>query len=340
MYVRNENGLYMPGVQLGTTSIEDEERGGRPRDPFGIDALVGPKGSGKSLLAHHRAWHYAQGMVVNDDGSCICNRPDECDGKWEVYSNLKSTNKGAPEAKRFGGGWTEPLEVAVQILGHQAYHAVLVTDEGYQLMDNRRSMLRSAIELVDEFTQGRKGFVVTMVTGLSIDWLDTRIRSQLRASYNCWTPNKGRTTLAVYTEHALGHLPPWERAKRRGEVRKWDTAASRELYDTHERVMDRSQMEAQRKQHLAMNGERGYWRLDEKTGVPEIVPIGVLITEALSESLYKPEYDGRVAAGYIEEYCSKLDAPVTRDEIDHALGELMRFPQEADGRYHVGMIAA
>ena len=308
-------------------------------DAFGIDALVGPKGSGKSLLAHHRAHAYHQGLVRMPDGTCVCRRPNDCEyfeegGRWPVFSNLKSTNIGEPAAEKFGGGWTRSLEIAVDVLGHETTHSLVVGDEGYQLMDSRRGMGRNALEVIDEVTQSRKASVATFITGLSVDWLDVRIRSQLRASYNCWTPNRGMNTYAVYTEHALGYLAPWDRKKMRPEVRRWFTAPSRNIYDTHERVMVREQLAAQKE----AGKERGYLR-KTPDGEVELVPISSLIMEAVAAMLGEPSFDGRVSPRLIMHYCEQRDAPVSADEVVDIMERQVGFLKERDGRYHVGMVS-
>lgn len=308
----------------------------RPVDPFSTEAFVGPRGSAKSLIANHKGKHYADGKVKNEDGSCICGEPG-CEEKWNVYSNLRSTNKGDPMAKDYGGGWTEPLDVAREMISHEAEHAVIIADEGYQMMDSRRGMSRNALEMIDEVTQGRKAKVKLMITGLSIDWIELRIRGQLTASYNCWTPNRGVTSYAVYTEHARGDLPPHIRAKKRSTIRWWHTERSRWIYNTNERVMSRGDVE--RKKQLGIIGERFYLRMTPD-GVPEQVPISALMTDALAEALTGLGFDGRIEADAITAYCADLDAPVEEAEVENFLGHDLGFRKEPDGRYHIGMAMA
>ena len=207
-----------------------ERRRAQPLDSFGVDAMVGPKGSGKTLLGVHRARRYAMGLVLGNDGGCVCGVQGCLSTEWKVYTNLKSTWRGHPKAAQFGGGWAEPIDVATQVLDQpEDTHVVLLLDEGYQYADARRSTTNAAIEVTDEITQSRKGRVLTLITGVSFDWLDKRIRAQVRQVYNCWTPNRGATVYAVVALVSTGHLPPWKRVRRPSRIMRWDTSNARAL---------------------------------------------------------------------------------------------------------------
>ncbi len=245
-----------------------ERRRPEPLDTFGVDAIVGPKGSGKTLLAVHRARRYAMGLVKRPDGGCVCGGEDCPNTEWKVYTNLESTWKGHPKARDFKDGWADPIDVATQVLDQPGEsHVVLLLDEGYQYADARRSTTNAAIEITDEITQSRKARVLTLITGVSFDWLDKRIRAQVRQVYNCWTPNRGRTVYAAVSLISTGHLPPWERARRPSKTMRWDTSASRRYYNTYERIDARDEVRAAMKESTILipdqTGELNLYRISE-----------------------------------------------------------------------------
>ena len=224
----------------------DQQARPQPLDAFGIDALVGPKGSGKTLLAVHRARRYAQALVKRLDGGCACGVEDCSVSGWTVFTNIASTWIGDDRSRDFGGGWARPLDIAAQVVDSMPgqTHVVALYDEGYQLVDSRRSTTNAALEITDEITQARKAKVLTLLTGVSFDWFDRRIRAQARQVYNCWTPDRGRTVYAQVNLLSTGHLPPWQRANQPPRTMRWNTANSRRYYDTHERIDMRDELKS------------------------------------------------------------------------------------------------
>ena len=301
-----------------------ERRRPDPLDTFGVDALVGPKGSGKTLLAVHRARRYAMGMVKRPgDGGCACGDERCPNTDWKVYTNLESTWKGHPKAAELGGGWAEPIDVATQVLDQpEDTHVVLLPDEGYQYADARRSTTNSAIEITDEITQARKAKVMTLITGVSFDWLDKRIRAQVRQTYNCWTPNRGRSVYAVVTLISTGHLPPWKRARRPSRIMRWDTSVTRRFYNTHERIDARDEVKAaMRESTILVPDQAGELTL---YNISEIVDMIVFDKAARGEQ----QLDPRQLAGELQERA----VPVSPAQVARQLG-LAGFPRTPQGTF-------
>ena len=168
-------------------------------------------------------------------------------------------------------------------------HCVIILDEGYQVIDTRRSMAKSALALTDEITQTRKSGVLTILTGVSVDWIDKRIRGQARTIYNCWSPDPfGRYVCAQVHQVSTGHLPPWQRDKVKPRLMWWDTSESRKYYNTKERIDQRDEATN------ALN-TKSIMVTNEVTGEVEVVEMGELVNEELlklvkqGEGLAKPE---------------------------------------------------
>lgn len=197
---------------------------------YGTEIFVGPKGAGKTLLCVHRARLYYEGKKRNADGACVCG-DKECDATWQVYTNLES-----PTLDEYGG-WAQPLDIAAQMIDAESNlrHVILLIDEITQMFNNRRGMMTEMIQMINRVTLIRKNLVQLWGTGISFDWLDTRIRDQASLVYNCWTPNQGRQVFANVHQLAMGHLPP--HLRRRSPRRKfWWTDGTKRYYNHEETI--------------------------------------------------------------------------------------------------------
>lgn len=210
--------------------------GRKPRTPeyvpaYGTELFVGPKGAGKTLLCAHRARLYYEGKKRLADGRCVCG-DENCDGTWQVYTNLESPT--LPEY----GAWAQPLDIAAQMIDAEANlrHIIMFIDEITQMFNSRRSMMTEIIQMINRVTLIRKNLVQLWGTGISYDWLDTRIRDQASMVYNCWTPNQGRQVYANVHQLAMGHLPPHMR--RRPPRRKWWWTEGTKRYYNHEETIN------------------------------------------------------------------------------------------------------
>lgn len=198
--------------------------------PYGTELFVGPKGAGKSLLCIHRARIYYNGNKRMADGRCVCG-DIECDGKWQVFTNLES-----PTMEQYGA-WAQPLDIAAQMIDAESNlrHIIMLIDEITQMFNSRRSMMTEIIQMINRVTLIRKNLVQLWGTGISYDWLDTRIRDQASMVYNCWTPNQGREVYANVHQLALGHLPPHLR-RRPPRRKKWWTESTKKYYNHEETI--------------------------------------------------------------------------------------------------------
>ena len=315
-----KTGLSLGGTKLGATALVDRPQA-RQVEPFGFDLHVGPKGSSKSLLAVHRARRYAQGMVKSPDGLCTCSAPS-CPNEWRVYTNLRSTWKGHAAARNFGGGWAEPIDMAEQLLDTDSNtrHAVLLIDEGYQIADSRRAMLNTSLDIADNVTQSRKTTLLMIATGVSFDWFDNRIRGQARQVYQTWTPNKGVTTYASVTLLSTGHLAPWQRFPPPMAFLRWDTKASREYYNSWERIRDREELQrARRTRHIHVKDADGNITL---TDVERL--IDNIVWQRSEEGVRELDLDSFVA-----ELVEVKKLPVSRSAVERQLGAV--FEKITDG---------
>lgn len=223
-----------------------------PQEAHVTEAEVGPKGSGKSLLAVYRTHQFAQGKVRQPDGSCLCagtpNADPNCNGKWTVFTNLESPT--LPEY----GAWAHPLDLASQMIDmeSEARHVYFYIDEAPQYFDARRSMLTEVIKLSKQATMFRKKLMRMNMTAISFDWLDRRIRDQTNIIYNCWTENRGVTVNAIVYRLATGNIAPWMRDKIPPEMKWWATAHARKLYDSNELVNADADIQALRAEPQAL----------------------------------------------------------------------------------------
>jgi len=207
-----------------------DEHKGSYVPPYGTELFVGPKGAGKSLLSVHRARYYRQGLKRMADGRCVCGDV-ECDGVWQVYTNLES-----PTRKEYGA-WAHPLDLARDMVDAEsnARHVIFLIDEITQMFNSRRSMMSEVIQIIHRVTLIRKNLVQLWGTGISYDWLDVRIRDQASMLYNCWTTNQGATVMANVHQLAVGHLPPNKR-RQRPRLKWWNTDSTKRYYNHEETI--------------------------------------------------------------------------------------------------------
>ena len=314
------------GPRYHSTPLFRRKRGGgaAAADAFGVDVIAGPKGSGKSVLAVHRALAHAEGRVRKPDGSCICGRSD-CPGadNWVAYTNMESTWIDHPAAKDYGGGWARPLDISSIVKHDLEKHCVVILDEGYQHMDARRGMQTSSIEINDEISQSRKSGVITAFTSVSLDWIDKRIRGQARAYYNCWCPGRdGKVVYAVMTNVSVGHLPPWVRKKVRPKILRFNTSLARKRYNTYDRVQDREMTKS------AGGMKRQIYIRDSDTGEATLQPVGEVILNALFAFVERGENVVDPAA--VTEVLDRMGVPTTDAEVSK-LASMIGFMQTAEG---------
>ena len=291
-----------------------------PVQPFGFDAHVGPKGSGKSLLAVHRARRYAQGLVKRPDGRCTCGDLP-CANEWSVFTNMAATWKNHERAG--GKGWAEPIDVAADLLRMDSgqRHVIFLLDEAYQYADSRRSMLNTSLEITDQITQSRKTTILVIATGISFDWFDNRIRAQTRQVYNCWSPNGGQSVYAVVTLLSVGHLPPWKRQNRPTSIYRWDTQASQQYYDTYERIDAREELKAARgERQLLVRDGHGQMIL---MNIAEIVD--QIVFQKASDGLKELDLDD-----FTEELVEVKKLPVTRSDVARLLSSAGFYRTRSD----------
>ena len=135
------------GPRYKSTPLYDRKKSRASKaDAFGVDVIAGPKGSGKSLLAVHRALAFVEGRALRPDGSCVCARSD-CPGEWVAYTNMESTWIDHPSSKDYGGGWARPLDIASIVKHDLEKHCIVILDEGYQHVDARRPMQKSTLDI-------------------------------------------------------------------------------------------------------------------------------------------------------------------------------------------------
>ncbi len=186
-------------------------------ESHGVWLYTGPKGAGKSLLAHAHCYMLANGVFRDREGRCICRDPS-CDGKWKVFTMHESPT--LPEY----GAWAYPLDLGELLdIGEVEKHIVVYIDEITQYLNSRRGMVSEVIKLLNRVTFTRKSKIIFIGTGISIDWIDVRLRDQATQIFNCWTPNRGQSVWANVHRLALGHLPPHLR-RLPPETRWWPTA--------------------------------------------------------------------------------------------------------------------
>ncbi len=220
------------GVRTGRMTYQ-APRQAPSRSTHGVNAMVGPTGSGKSLLAVMMARLYYDGKALDPvTGKCVC-RTRNCEQPWTVYANMRGS------ARKEHGAWTQPLDLARDLLSSDSElsHAVVILDEGYQVLDSRRSVRNENVKISAQLTQIRKHDNRLFITAPSFDMIDVRIRQQVKRIFNCWTPDEGRHVMAAVHQMSLGYLPPWKR-NRPPELKRFYTAPYRKFYDSWEQIRD------------------------------------------------------------------------------------------------------
>ncbi len=250
-------------------------------DPHGIHILIGPPGSGKTLLLVHCMRPYAMGLVRDPvTGGCLCGKPD-CHKEWTAYTNIKSTWIDGPNPK----GWALPLDVAHQLRDPEGEldHIVIGVDEIHLYLDARAFMGQGNRRATKVLSQLRKGDVKLFGTTQRFGDVDVRVRDRTAAVYNCWTPDRGRHVNATVQQIAVGHLPPWERESLRPQIRSWDTEGDRPYYHTGE-VIAGEEAEAQGNDPVIMVPN------EDPEGEPMMVPIRNLVSNLLNHAIQRRQY--------------------------------------------------
>lgn len=227
-------------VGIGGITWKKEYKSNDP-EAHATEITVGPKGAGKSLLACHRAHNFHTGNIRNSRGFCLCDDP-LCDATWEVFTNLESPTEEAY------GAWAKPLNLASQMIDTESddRHAIIWIDEAPQYFDARRGMLTEVIKMLKQVTMLRKKKIRLLLTAISFDWIDRRLRDQASTVYNCWTTNKGLTVNAIVQQLATGDIPPWKRNSIPPTMKYWNTRHARNWYNTDELVNADAMMSAAR----------------------------------------------------------------------------------------------
>ena len=210
-----------------------EQRPPPSRSTHGVNAMVGPTGSGKSLLAVMMARQYFEGQAIDrNTGLCVC-RTRKCDQTWTVYANMRAS------ARAEYGAWTKPLDLARDLLSgdSELSHSVVILDEGYQVLDSRRAVRNENVKIAAQLTQIRKHDNRLFITAPSFDMIDVRIRQQVKRIFNCWTPDEGRHVMAAVHQMSLGYLPPWKR-NMRPVLKRFYTSPYRRFYNSWEQIRD------------------------------------------------------------------------------------------------------
>ena len=302
------------GVRIGQMTYREPARS-PVRSTHGVNAMVGPTGSGKSLLVVLMARAYYEGRARDPaTGMCVC-RESGCEQKWTVYANMK-----AP-ARKEKGRWTTPLDVAGDLLSSDSElsHAVIILDEGYQTFDSRRSMRTENVKIANQLSQIRKHENRLFISSPSIDSIDRRIRQMIKRVYNCWSPDEGRHVCAAVHELNLAHLPPWLRDQR-PELRRWYTAPYWKYYDSWEQIRDDEDLGSWKTEpgmFMNVDGQKAYVYVRQLIFeyVARLVELGQRHVEPkqMAEDM-SSEVRAPVAAGYVRKVLMEEGFPKELDD--------------------------
>lgn len=219
--------LKMPHGMNKPKSDDDEERDFLVNTAHGMHIIVGPTGSGKTMLAVHFARSYVGKRCNLCAEGTACHK--EGGKKWRVVTNMQN-----PKVLE----WAEYLEDLDQ-LDDEEGHIIGIIDEIHQFADSRRSMREDNIVISRLLAQARKSTTKLYVTSQSVGKVDVRLRNEAKVFWNVWNPDqRGITIGAVVQKQSDGSSPPWARANPRPVVRFFNTRGTRDHYDTYEVIED------------------------------------------------------------------------------------------------------
>ena len=287
----------------------------REGEAHGLLALVGPRGSGKSLLAVRFAHRYSRRICGGRD----CRRPG-CEAGWAVYTNMRST-----------GSWASSIDDAVSAIKYKREldHVVLLMDEIQQDADARRAMSNKNLALGYFMAQLRKRTVKVLATTQTFDALDSRLRGLTSRVFNCWTPDRGTNVYALEYRLATGHLPPWLRNNMRPDTVGFFTKDYQHLYDSWEYVQD-----------IAFNQgpETILIRDPERNGLREVQVIE-LVERAVAELILEKYMDDASVEEVSQHISTQFQHDFNDDHVERMLRELGHRKRD-DGRFQLVLPAA
>lgn len=212
-----ERGRYLDKRE-GFWRDDKDDSGGDIELSYGVVALTGANGAGKSL---------APVEVVMDrlktgyPGRCGCGEMN-CDAEWTWYTNMEQPVEN---------GLALPLSYVGDM---PKEHSVHVIDEAYLYMDSREWKDNKGIGRV--MYQQRKRSYLIILTAPSIDDLDKRVRGILRAGVEVWCPIPGELVLGILLVGADPTVSPLVRAEERWDL-EWNISQeARDAYNTKEFV--------------------------------------------------------------------------------------------------------
>lgn len=289
----------------------------------GLHIFVGPTRSGKSLLSHHIA-HQFVGEVCHE---CAPGRPSQCYEQGGLPYVVVTNERSEKVLK-----WARPIRSLTE-LDIPGAHVVALIDEGYLISDARRSQSGLNMEMSGIVAQAGKDGVRVYYTSQTLRKADVRLREDAKYFWDCWNPDgMGLRVYAVLTTGADGTIPRWERDNIPPQIMHFDTAHSRQYYDSWEKIDQYAIQRSSRKAVTVRVEEGGFGRLKVST----------LAESALNELIAADEHieDGFVHASYITAAANTMAAfnpPLTEEEIVAGLMENFHVP-DGDRRFWIGAV--
>lgn len=220
----------MPSMRLGAKGKKDpkaDEKKYPVTVSHGLHLIIGPTGSGKSLLQKHFAYQFVDGICH----LCPPGGPSGCFEKGGLPFEIFATDRG-PKVMR----WAKPLESLDQLETDDS-HKVIMFDEGFMWSDARRSMGGSNLIFGTLISQARKGGNRIYYTSQTMRKVDVRLRDDSKFTWNVWNKDQqGLIVGAVLHTGADGSLEPWNRGRVKPRVMRFNTQATRDLYDSWETI--------------------------------------------------------------------------------------------------------